>query len=297
MDDPSHLESPGPVLESIEGHVAEIGPGFPVRRLLPRRQRRTVGPWCFVDHMGPVDLARLPPLRVPPHPHTGLSTVTWITQGVLLHKDSLGSVQEIRPGEVNLMVAGHGVAHSEEAVGTEGLLEGIQLWAALPPALREATPTFEHHGNLPAERIGGVDLTVFIGEGLGHVAPPRTFSPMVGMEGHAAEAADLVLPLERAHEHALVIVSGGLLLDRRPLGAGALHYLGRGRSQLVLGCEPGSRFLLLGGAPYDAPLFMWWNLVGSDRDDIARARADWQAGRRFGPVPTYDGPPTPAPPL
>jgi redox-sensitive bicupin YhaK (pirin superfamily) len=278
-------------VELTVSREAEVG-GIPVRRALPRRTRRTVGAWCFADHFGPVALdADDPGMEIGPHPHTGLHTVTWLVSGELLHHDSIGSEQLIRPGQLNLMTAGHGVAHAEEtpaATAAAGVVQhGIQLWVAQPEGTRHGAAAFEHHAELPTVGLTGGRATVLVGElaGTDAVSPARHDTPLVGAE-LALTAASTVVPLDPGFEHALVVLEGALAVEGSTVAPGTLAYLGRGREGVVL--APGAdrtRALLLGGAPFGEDIVMGWNFVGRSRDELDRAAADWNAGsERFGDV-------------
>jgi len=288
----------GPCLESYPTRRSEIGPGFEVRRVLPVREHRLVGPWCFLDEMGPVAIAEGRALDVPPHPHIGLQTVTWLLEGERLHRDSLGSARAIRPGQLNLMTAGRGVAHSEEVRTSPGeTLHGLQLWIAQPEATRHGEPGFHHHPELPELAAGDARATLLVGR-LGDAASPADVaSPALGLDARLPRAGRLALPLDPAFEHALVVVAGGLEIDGRPAAPGALHYLGRGRERLDAPAEAGTRLLLVGGAPFGERVLMWWNFVARTPEEVAAAREDWEAERRFGPVPGYPGERLPAPPF
>ncbi len=279
-----------PEVELTPSRDAEVG-GVPVRRALPRRARRTVGAWCFADHFGPVAVdPGAPGMEIGPHPHTGLHTVTWLVSGELLHRDSLGSEQPIRPGQLNLMTAGHGVAHAEEtpvAAAAAGLGQhGIQLWVAQPSSTRHGPAAFEHHAELPTVGLAGGRATVLVGElaGTGAVSPARRDTPLVGAE--LVLAAGGAVPLDPGFEHALVVLEGALAVEGAAVAPGTLAYLGQGRDGVVL--DPtgdGARALLLGGAPFGEDIVMGWNFVARSRDEIDRAAADWNAGSdRFGVV-------------
>jgi quercetin 2,3-dioxygenase len=283
-------------LEVTGAREARVGE-MTVRRLLPLRLRRSVGAWCFVDHYGPMSVDGVAGMRVPPHPHIGLQTVTWLISGNVLHRDSLGSEQMIHPGQLNLMTAGRGIAHSEESPREhDPQLHGVQLWVALPDASRHTEPTFEHHAELPTAGIGGFAATVFVGT-LGDVrSPALTFSEIVGVELAAAGDASGRIPLTPAHEHVIFVATGWAGVDGTVLSPGQLAYLPTGRDQVSLSAPAGSRLFLLGGVPLGERLLMWWNLVARTPDEIAAATADWRAGR-FGTVAGYDGEPLPAPPF
>jgi redox-sensitive bicupin YhaK (pirin superfamily) len=287
----------GPCLESYRMRSTEIAPGFRVRRALPVRAHRLVGPWCFLDEMGPVTVGSTA-LDVPPHPHIGLQTVTWLIEGELLHRDSLGTAQAIRPGQLNLMTAGRGVAHSEEVVTPAGgSLRGLQLWIAQPESERHGEPAFAHHADLPQLAAGDARATLLVGR-VGELASPaRVGSPALGADLDADSGGRLALPLDPAFEHALVVVSGALEVDGRRLEPGALHYLGRGRDGIEAPADAGTRLLLVGGAPFEERVLMWWNFVARTPEELAAAREDWEAQRRFGAVPGYPGERVAAPPF
>ncbi|GAA0503622.1 hypothetical protein Ade02nite_35640 [Paractinoplanes deccanensis] len=280
--------------------VALGGPrGFAVTRTLPNRQRRTVGAWCFLDAYGPQDLTGSAGMRVGPHPHTGLQTVTWLLAGEVLHRDTLGTVQEIRPGQLNLMTAGRGIAHSEETPAVHSpILHGVQLWVALPHAARDMPPAFAHHADLPVVSDGGLTITVLMGTLAGATSPAVCHTPLVGAEISLADGAEAELPLEPAFEYAVLALDGAPTIDGVTLKQGPLLYAGEGRRSLRLSTESASRLLLLGGEPFDERLVMWWNFVARDHDEIVQMRADWADHTpRFGEVHGYDGPPMPAPPM
>ncbi|HEU5161207.1 MAG TPA: pirin family protein [Streptosporangiaceae bacterium] len=293
-----------PVRELLPARDVVLGGprGTLVRRTLPHRDLRMVGAWCFADHYGPDDIAGRAGMRVPPHPHTGLQTVSWLVEGEVLHKDSLGNTQPIRPGQLNLMTAGRGIAHSEESpAGHPPVLHGVQLWVALPGADRDAPPDFAHHPDLPivtGTAVGrGVAVTVLMGDLDGARSPARAYSPLVAADLDLEAGAAGRLPLRPDFEYAALGLTGDAEVDGVPLGPGPLLYLGTGRSDLTVAADRPSRVLVLGGEPFEERIVMWWNLVGRDHDEVVRAREDWMAGRRFGTVRGYDGDPLPAPAL
>ena len=273
-----------PAVETTEGRRTEVG-GMPVQRSLPQRGRRTVGAWCFADHFGPADVPEVS-MQVGPHPHIGLHTVTWVLEGEVLHRDSLGSEQLIKPGQLNLMTAGRGVAHAEETPsGSAGTLHGLQLWVAQPVATRSGAPAFEHHSALPEAEVGPLVATVLVGELAGAHAPARADSPLVGADVVATGPA--TLSLDPAFEHALVVVDGPLAVNGSAVAPGAFAYLGPGRDEIELAPAAGGRVraLLLGGVPFAEPILMWWNFVARTREEMVEARSAWEAGSdRFGPV-------------
>jgi quercetin 2,3-dioxygenase len=281
------------VTEAREAHVGDMT----VRRLLPLRLRRSVGAWCFVDHYGPMSVDGVAGMRVPPHPHIGLQTVTWLISGNVLHRDSLGNEQMIRPGQLNLMTAGRGIAHSEESpVEHDPLLHGVQLWVALPDASRHVEPAFAHHAELPSARIGGFGVTVFAGSLGGARSPALMFSEIVGAELAAGRDALGSIPLAGAHEHVIFVAAGAAEVAGAVLRPGQLMHLSAGRDQVTVSAPAGSRVFLLGGVPLGERLLMWWNLVARTPDEIEAAVADWREGR-FGAVADYDGEPLAAPPF
>ncbi|WP_306080659.1 pirin family protein [Oceanimonas sp. CHS3-5] len=284
--------------ERLPARQAEVG-GIPVARLLPVRQRRLIGAWCFLDHAGPAQFAAGEPgLRVGPHPHIGLQTFTWMLKGRVLHRDSLGHEQVIQPGQVNLMTAGHGIAHSEESVAGERVLHAAQLWIALPEADRHTPPRFDHYPRLPMWSQQGVCFTLLAGDYAGHKAPTLLFSPLVGLDLHARQAATLTLPLRPEFEYGLLALEENMDVAGERVGPDELVYLGAARDRLELTLEAGARALLLGGEPLEERIYIWWNLVGHSEAEIAEALADWQAGsQRFGTVTGYNGEPMTAPPL
>ena len=283
----------GPVLELIPARRAELAPGVVVRRALPRGGRRAVGPWCFLDHFGPLPADAS--MNLAPHPHIGLQTVTWLLEGELLHRDSLGSAQRIRPGQLNWMTAGRGIVHSEEspAEGT-GPLHGVQLWVALPEAERHRAPAFEHHEALPRLAEGETVLTVLAGRVGGLVSPATAFSPLVAVDLALPSGGRVRLPLDPAFEHAIVALDGSADAAGHPFGLGELLYLGTCRHHLDLSADEPARLLLLGGAPLGEELAMWWNFVARSPAEIEQAHARWAAGD-FGLVPGARLPPQPAP--
>jgi len=272
-------------VEVSESHEAVVG-RFHVRRALPRRGRRTVGAWCFADHMGPADVTENSGLDVGPHPHMGLQTVTWLLEGEALHRDSLGSEQLIAPGQLNLMTAGGGVAHAEEATGSySGRLHGIQLWVAQPEETRHGEAAFEHHADLPHVELADGDATVLLGELDGTTSPARHDTELVGVDIALASGADVALPVRRHFEHAVVVLEGALTIGGQTLTPGHLGYLGRDRDELPLRAQERTRGLLLGGVPFPEPILMFWNFVARDRAEMEAAWRDWNDDTgRFGRV-------------
>jgi quercetin 2,3-dioxygenase len=294
--------TPGPAhgADVLEARKAAVGDGTEVRRLLPQRKLRTIGAWCFLDHYGPDDVSKGPGMQVPPHPHIGLQTASWLFEGLVLHRDSLGSRQFIRPGELNLMTAGRGIAHSEEsAPGRPPGLHGLQLWIALPDGDRFTEPRFAHHGDLPVVREHGANVTVVIGEHRGERSPAEVFSPLAGFEVAVPGGEDFELPVREDFEYGVVAVDGSALVAGALIAPGLLARLPPGLPRIRLSPAGGrrlARFFVIGGVPLRERLVMWWNFVARSGAEITRAREDWAAGR-FPPVSGYLGPRLAAPEL
>ncbi|EKF73838.1 Pirin-like protein [Alcanivorax hongdengensis A-11-3] len=287
-------------LKAVPSRKSVLGSGLPIIRHLPSRAQRLIGPWCFLDHIGPTTLAADNGVDVGTHPHIGLQTVTWLFEGALLHKDSLGYQQEIRPGQLNLMTAGHGICHSEESPpGFAGPVHGLQFWIALPAEHEDTEPAFAHHAELPHWQQDGARITLVVGELAGRRSPARVFSPLVGTDIRAEQACRVTLPVPKTFELGLCINAGRVVMDGQTLEAGELFYLGAGRDSLTLEMDAHSNVMLLGGTPLAQPVLLWWNFVGRDQQRIADALQDWQRFPlpRFPAVSAYQGEPLTAPPL
>ncbi|MGD0881059.1 MAG: pirin family protein [Acidimicrobiales bacterium] len=271
-------------VEVIEGRNAEVGT-IPVRRTLPTRGRRTVGAWCFVDHMGPVTFPPGRGMEVAPHPHIGLQTVTWLFAGAALHRDSLGSEQVIRPGQLNLMTAGAGIAHSEEDPGGPGgEVHGVQLWIAQPEATRNGQPSFEHHRDLPQVDLDRGSATVLVGRFAGAASPARRDTDHLGMELDLLDGTT-DFPLDPTYEHALIVADGSVTVDGSTVGPGQLAHVGPGADELTVDAVGRVRAILIGGVPFDEEVAMWWNFVARTHDELSDAYLAWVGGDdRFGPV-------------
>jgi redox-sensitive bicupin YhaK (pirin superfamily) len=294
-----------PAVDVLEARKAAIGDGTEVRRLLPGRPLRTIGAWCFLDHYGPDDTSAGPGMQVPPHPHTGLQTVSWLFDGLVLHRDSLGSQQLVRPGELNLMTSGRAIAHSEESPPDRpGLLHGIQLWIALPEARRHGDPAFAHHGDLPVlTDADGARVTVVAGEFGGLRSPAEVYSPLVGLEVTLPQAGQVTLPATAGFEYGVLSADGPASVacpaaadSPARIDVGSLAYLPAGVPSITLSTDGPGRLFVVGGVPLDEKLVMWWNFVGRSHQDIVTAREAWDRGD-FGEVSGYAGEPLPAPPL
>jgi redox-sensitive bicupin YhaK (pirin superfamily) len=276
-----------PIHEKIPTRNALLGEGLTIRRALPQRARRMIGAWCFFDHFGPLDLKKSG-LNVAPHPHIGLQTFTWTIAGEILHRDSLGSKQVIRPGAVNLMTAGKGISHSEESL-PDSVLHGVQLWIALPDAMRNMEPAFAHHPDLPTHEQEGVLITVLAGELFGLQAPTKVYSLLIGLDLQALREAKTELPLNTKFEYGVLVLSGSITVEEETIEPGTLLYLGCGRKSLALTIPAAARVFIIGGEPFEEEILLWWNFVARTRDEIVQATEDWQQHRRFGEVQAYAG--------
>jgi quercetin 2,3-dioxygenase len=308
--DPAPTEVGGEVVtiaraERLDGRDVPLGRYTVVRRMLPHANRRTIGAWCFLDHFGPEDVTVRPGMRIPPHPHCGLQTVTWLFDGEIRHRDSLGSVVSIRPGQLNLMTAGRGVAHAEDSPDVRPpALHGLQLWIALPADEAAGPARFEHHTDLPGTEIGGASVVVVVGEYAGVRSPARVHTPIVGAEVRVPAGTVATMPLRSGFEYGVVAVDGSATVDGSELAPGTLLYLGADRTTVPVASGPGARLFLVGGEPFADELVMWWNFVGRSHEEIVAARAQWTAECdgsateiRFGAVPDHEAAPLPAPDL
>jgi redox-sensitive bicupin YhaK (pirin superfamily) len=285
------------VFEKYKSRETALG-NLPIRRALPVRDRRLIGPWCFLDRYGPLTFGSEKPMDVAPHPHIGLQTVSWVLDGEVVHHDSLGFEAVARPGGVNVMTAGSGIAHSEETPQqNRGRLDGVQLWIALPEAKRHGDATFQHVSRVPQVDLGGAVAHVFAGDLDGTSSPAKTWSDLVGVDLDLGKKANVRLPASAEREYGVFVLAGDAEFEGRPLERDTMFYLGRGRGELSFRSGPGARVLLIGGAPFREPVLMWWNFVARTPEEIAAAREDWEEGRRFGPVRAYKGERLAAPPL
>lgn len=308
------------------GRVADLGDGTTVTRFVPTRNLRTIGPWCFGDDYGPLAVAKGRGMRVGPHPHIGLQTVTFLVSGEILHRDGLGSVALVRPGELALMTAGSGIAHAEESpAGAAGELQGVQLWIALPDRDRYTAPDFALHRQLPEIDLGAFTSKVLIGDFAGMASPAMGRSPLVALELSSRAAGRSAIPLTVGFDYGLWVLSGRVRVDGIALGRGSLAYVGssastplgtanaertvggspvraRADGEILLDASGPSRVLLIGGTPLGEDLLLWWNFVARTAEEIEAARDRWEARESpssdgFAPVVGFDGAPIPAPPL
>ena len=288
--------------------------GVEVRRTIPHAKLKMIGAWCFVDHFGPTK--QTDGMVVAAHPHTGLQTATWLIDGNIEHRDSIGSVQLIKPGQLNLMTAGYGISHSEISLADTELLHAVQLWIALPKGSIDVAPEFEHQTDLPKFSIGqGVETepfnmdapataTVLAGEFLGHRAQTKIFSPLLGVELRLKAGTIIDLPLNRQFEHGFLAIEGDVRVNQTEMPTSALEFIEMGATSATI--EAGTTdviILLLGGEPFGEKILMWWNFIGRTHDDIVSARQQWNdheteaQGGRFGQFGDNIGGWLPAPEL
>lgn len=277
----------------VQGRTHDLGGGFAVRRVLPAVRRRSVGPFVFLDHFGPLEV---PPggagMEVRPHPHIGLATVSYLFDGGIFHRDSLGYAQAIRPGDVNWMTAGSGIVHSErtepELRASGFRMHGVQTWVALPRSHEETAPAFEHvpAARLPAWRDGAASCRLIVGSYAGRRAPTTHFSPIFYVALDLPAGARAAVSPEHA-ERAVYVAEGSAVVGDRLLAVGDLAVLQPAAPAPIVASAEGARLMLLGGAPLDGPRHMWWNFVSSDPARIEKAKADWKDGR-FARVPGDD---------
>lgn len=269
----------------IQPRDKDLG-GFSVRRVLPTARRKLVGPWIFFDHMGPADFPAGKGINVRPHPHINLATVTYLFEGEMLHRDSLGSVQAIRPGDINLMLAGRGIVHSErerpEVTAVPHRVHGLQLWLALPEALEEVEPAFYHYpaADIPALEVDAVPLRVMMGSAYGVTSPVKTFAETLYVEAHLQAGQRITLP--DAEERAVYVASGALMARDTHIPEHAMAVFAA-EPGIVLEAVQESRIAIIGGEPL-GQRFIDWNFVSSRKARIEQARDDWKAGR-FPKVP------------
>ncbi len=294
------------VHEPLEPRDVLLGRSTHVRRLLPHKVRRMVGAWCFLDHYGPDDIREIGGMWVPPHPHTGLQTVTWLFEGLGRHTDSLGSDQLIRPGQLNVMTAGHGICHAEVSPDdAPDVLHGVQLWVVLPDEVRDSVaPAFTHLADLPSFTEQGARVTVMVGELAGHRSEAPAYTPLLGAEVVLPAGTSLRLPVDAGFEHGVLAVGGTVEVDGRPVEAQQMTFLGDGRSELTLAAPDGDAVaLLLGGEPFEEEIVMWWNFIGRSHEEVVAQREAWNGSgledrpARFGHVEGFAGDRLLAPPM
>ncbi|HEY1308981.1 MAG TPA: pirin family protein [Vicinamibacterales bacterium] len=291
------LGATGHALQSYPNRELSLG-SLTVSRALPVKDKRLVGPWCFLDRFGPLSFTDGKPMDVAPHPHIGLQTVTWLFDGEVVHDDSLGSEAVLRPGGVNVMTAGSGITHAEQTPRDHtGRLNGVQLWVALTSAHRHRAAAFQHVKDVPGLPLPGGIAHVFAGSLGGATSSASHYSPIVGADLDLQPRATVDLPLDPSFEHAVLVIRGDCALEGERLDERMLYYLGIRRSEASFSSRDGGRLLLIGGPPFPETILMWWNFVARTPEEIADARAAWEAHRHFGDVVAYHGPRLSAPSL
>jgi redox-sensitive bicupin YhaK (pirin superfamily) len=269
-----------------------------IRRALPVREKRTIGPWCFLDRYGPLTFSDTTPMDALPHPHIGIQTVSWLFDGELEHYDSLGYDSIARAGGVNVMTAGRGIAHAERTpASNSGRLDGVQLWVALPDDARSIDPSFEHLAEVPRLDLGGAHASVFMGGTAGARSNVPSHSGLLGAEISIHPGGAAGLDFDRSFEHGIFLAAGDAELEGTRLEVNSLYFAPAGRASIELRSSEGARIVLLGGTPLSSPILMWWNFVARTPAEIAAAREAWESGDGFGPVIGHEGPRVPAPPL
>jgi hypothetical protein len=296
---PAQMKTPARGQMTVQPRIITLvgtSSSIEVRRILPGNPIRTVGPWCFVDHFGPTGSA----MDVGPHPHCGIQTVSWLLSGTITHRDSAGHKALVRPGDLSLMTAGHGIAHSEYSRYSREPtpdLAGVQLWVALPDAVRDTQAHYEHHTALPSWEQEGLVLHLLMGELAGAISPAITYSPIVGAAIGLSGDSHALLPLEPDLEYAVLAAAGSATVAGAEISMGRMRYLGWGNREVLLESRNGAQLMLLGGEPITTPLLMWWNFVARSHEEIVAARQDWMGGDRFGVVADDPGVVIPAPEL
>ncbi len=270
--------------ETYPARSTHLGP-LQIWRALPVRAHRLIGAWCFLDRYGPLWFSSDKPMDVAPHPHIGIRTVSWLLEGEVLHRDSLGFEAMARPGAVNVMTSGKGIAHSEETPASNiGRLNGVQLWVAQTEEHRHDAPSFAHVPQVPQREYRGGLAEIF-------------YEPGLGADVRVHARATLEMPLDATYEHGIFLLDGDATLEGQPLEVNTLYYLGVGRTDLSMQSGSSARFLLLGGEPFPETVLMWWNFVARTPEEIAAARTEWESGTHFGEVRGYAGPRLHAPAL
>jgi hypothetical protein len=274
--------------QKIKTRTALVGDNITIRRALPHHDRKTIGAWCFLDHFGPLDLKKTKGLSIGPHPHIGLQTFTYTLAGEILHRDSLGSKQIIQSGQVNLMTAGKGISHSEESLA-DSILHGVQLWIALPDAVRHMQPNFIHYENIPSLKINNLHINILAGEFNHIMSPVKVYSPLIGLEINAIEDSECVLPLNPRFEHGILPLVGGIEIANEIINLDTLLYLPCGQSEIIIRLQKGQRTLIIGGQPFKENILIWWNFVARTKEEMIDAATAWNNHTAFGEVKGYQG--------
>lgn len=283
---------PDRVVQILEAREVPLGGprAMTVRRTLPQRARSLIGAWCFVDHYGPDDVSTGVGMRVPGHPHTGLQTVSWLFRGEIEHRDTTGTHAMVRPGELNVMTAGTGIAHSEFSTPDTSILHGVQLWIALPAEHRYTEPAFHHYVPPIVER-DGVRAAVFLGSLFGQTSPVEMFSPLVGAEIIVPAGSTANLDVDVTFEHGVLVDTGEVTVSGIASTTGQLIYHEPGVETITVhaSADVDARVLLLGGEPLNERIIMWWNLIGRSHEEIVQFRTEWEQARRDNSAATRYG--------
>lgn len=276
---------PAATIERIVARKGSLGEGMEIARALPTKERRMVGAWCFLDHVGPIAFAPGVGLHVGAHPHTRLQTFTWMIEGEVLHRDSLGYEQVLRAGQVNLMTAGYGISHTEDSVRDGERLHAAQLWIALPDDVADQAPAFDHYPQVPQWQAQGCGWSLMAGSYGEYAAPTKLYSQLLGLEVLAGSAGSVHLDLQADFEYGLLALTGGFTVSGESFGKDELAYLAPGRAELEVQLQPNTRLFVIGGVPFTDPVSIWWNFLGQDLASIRGYCAQWEAGdARFGQV-------------
>lgn len=244
-----------------------------VRRTLPHKELLMIGAWCFVDHYGPTQ--SVDSMSVARHPHVGLQTVSWLFEGEIEHRDSVGSIQLINPGQLNLMTSGIGISHSELSLEVGKELHGVQLWVALPADSKDVAPHFEHHMDLPNFDLNGLKIKLFMGSLQGKSAPAKIYSPIVGAEISGSNL-EIEISIDKSFEHGILLDEGQLEINGKEVNKNQLHFMPAGAGKISIKSKSDFRALLIGGTPFEEEIIMWWNFIGRTHDEIAAMRNDWE---------------------
>lgn len=262
-------------LHEIPLRHAEIGRGTVIKRALPSRYKRMIGAWCFLDHAGPVTFKQGEGLDVGPHPHIGLQTFTWMIEGSVMHGDSLGNAQLIRPKQVNLMTAGYGISHTETSPETETKMHSVQLWIALPDDKKDMPPQFEHYPELPVVEQDQIEFTILVGEFLGKSSPVQVYTELLGVDFVTQVDSKTTLPLNPNFEYGVLVLQGTANINGHQIDDQHLLWIEPGMTALHLVLAADSRVVLIGGVPFESPILLWWNFVGRTHEEMVIAHQQW----------------------
>lgn len=283
---------------ALTAREAVLGEGMKIRRLLPHREQRMIGAWCFFDHAGPADVSQNNGVRVGPHPHTGLQTFSWMVDGEILHRDSLGYKQLLQKGQVNLMTAGKGISHSEESPEQRSpTLQLAQFWIALPDAKRFMEPAFEHYPDLPKVNKENAIITILVGELFNTVSPVAVYSPLIGADITTQGNSCIHIPLKKEFEYGIAVLTGSASINEDRVEPGTLLYLGKDREHITINTLEASQIILIGGEPFNEEIMLYWNFVARDKKEVLEFIRLWNETDHFGQVIGYNGPALDAPKL